>query len=210
VILPDPRDGRDRTYVFDGDSIRGVVFGGLYIEITRSVLPLAIARAAAGRFGPLAAISATTASWSSDAMAFGSTLSVLCAEDWRQTVAGQPSGRTGFMGDLYFRTFDAACRAWPSRPVPAEMFAPFVSSAAALAISGTLDPVTPPALAAQTIAQFEISVHLVIPGAFHTNSTNPCAARVIAAFLEAPASGGRDHSCLRDAGRSRFVITPAD
>ncbi len=210
VTRPDPRTGTPKTYVFDGDSIRGAVFGGLYIELTRSLLPLAIVRAAKSEFGPLLAISATTGSWSSDTMALGSTLSVVCAEDWRQALAAPPSQRSGgFMGDLYFRTFNAACEAWPSEPVPSSMFETFESSAAALAVSGTLDPVTPPDLAEQALAQFKTSVHLVIPGAFHTNAAHPCVARVVAAFIEDPVSGGRDHSCLRDAARPNFVGVPA-
>ena len=210
VTLPDPRTGTPKTYVFDGDSIRGAVFGGLYIELTRSLLPLAIVRAAESEFGPLLAISATTGSWSSDTMALGSTLSVVCAEDWRQALAAPPSQRSGgFMGDLYFRTFNAACEAWPSEPVPSSMFETFESSAAALAVSGTLDPVTPPALAERALAQFKTSVHLIVPGAFHTNAAHRCTARVVAAFLQDPVSGGRDHSCLGDAARPTFVGIPA-
>jgi pimeloyl-ACP methyl ester carboxylesterase len=206
VTLPDPRTGRSKTYLFDSDSIRGAVFGGLYVELTRSLLPLAIVRAAEGEFGPLLAISATTGSWSSDTMALGSTFSVVCAEDWRQALAAPPSQRSGgFMGDLYFRTFDAACENWPSEPVPSIMYETFDSSAAALAVSGTLDPVTPPDLAEQALAQFQTSVHLVIPGAFHTNPARPCVARVVAAFLEDPVAGGRDHGC----GRPNFVGTAA-
>ena len=206
VTLPDPRSGKPKTYVLDGDSIRGAVFGGLYVELTRSLLPLAIARAAESELGPLLAISATTGSWSSDTMALGSTFSVVCAEDWRQALAAPPSQRSGgFMGDLYFRTFNAACEAWPSEPVPSGMFETFASSAAALAVSGTLDPVTPPALAERALAQFKTSVHLVIPGAFHTNAVHRCTARVVAAFLEDPAAGGRDHSCLGNAARPTFV-----
>jgi len=209
VTLPDPRTGKRKTYVFDGDSIRGAVFGGLYIELTRSLLPLAIVRAAEGEFGPLLAISATTGSWSSDTMALGSTFSVICAEDWRQALDVSPSQRSGgFIGDLYFRTFNAACQAWPSKPVPPVMFETFHSSAAALAISGTLDPVTPPDVAEQALSQFETSVHVVIPGAFHTNFSNPCVARIVAAFLEDPISGGRDHSCLRHAAPPNFVGAP--
>jgi pimeloyl-ACP methyl ester carboxylesterase len=195
--------------LFDGDSIRGAVFGGLYIELTRSLLPLAIRSAAEGDFGPLLAISATTGSWSSDTMALGSTFSVICAEDWRQALAASPSQRSGgFMGDLYFRTFNAACEAWPSRPVPAVMLERFESSAAALAVSGTLDPVTPPDLAEQALAQFKTAVHRVIPGGFHTDAADPCVARVVAAFLADPVGGGRDHTCLREAASPTFVQMP--
>jgi hypothetical protein len=205
VRLADPRSGKRTTYVLDGDSIRGAVFGGLYVELTRSVLPLAIVRAAASDFAPLIAISTTTSSWSSDTMALGSTFSVLCAEDWRQALAAPAAQRRGgFMGDLYFRTFDAACAVWPSQPVPAAMFERFKSSAAALAVSGALDPVTPPTLAEQAIAQFATAVHVVIPGGFHTNSSDPCVARIVAAFIDDPTNGGRDHSCLGNGSRANF------
>jgi len=109
------------------------------------------------------------------------------------------------MGDLYFRTFNAACEAWPSEPVPRSMFETFASSAAALAVSGTLDPVTPPTLAESALAQFKTSVHLVIPGAFHTNPTHRCVTRVVAEFIEDPLVGGRDHGCLGDAPHPTFV-----
>jgi pimeloyl-ACP methyl ester carboxylesterase len=210
VVLPDPRSGKPKTYIFDGDSIRGAVFGGLYIELTRSLLPLAIVRAAAGEFGALLAISATTGSWSSDTMALGSTFSVLCAEDWRQALAAPAAQRSGgFMGDLYFRTFNAACEAWPSQPVPAVMLERFESSVAALAVSGELDPVTPPDVAEQALAQFTTSVHIVIPGGFHTNPAHPCVARVVAEFIADPVAGGRDHGCLRVAARPDLVGAPA-
>jgi pimeloyl-ACP methyl ester carboxylesterase len=206
VTLPEPRSGRPQTYVFDGDAVRGLVFGGLYVSLTRAMLPLAIAHGDKGDFAPLLAVGAATGSWSGDTMALGETFSVLCAEDWRQSRDAPLTERSGgFMSDYYFRSFDAACRAWPSEPIPADMRTPFRSAVPALAISGALDPVTPPELAEQTLAQFDTSVHLVIPGGYHTNSTNPCAARVMAAFIEAPATGGRDQSCVREAAAPRFA-----
>jgi pimeloyl-ACP methyl ester carboxylesterase len=210
VTWADPRNGKIKAYVFDGDSIRGAVFGGLYVELTRSLLPLAIDRAAASDFAPLLAISATTGSWSNDTMALGSTFSVLCSEDWRQALAITAAQRSGgFMRDLYFRTFNAACEVWPSQPVPDAMLERFQSAAAALAVSGTLDPVTPPELAEQAISQFATSVHVVVPGGFHTNSGNACVARLVAAFIEDPASGGRDQSCLGDAPPPSFAAAGA-
>jgi hypothetical protein len=88
------------------------------------------------------------------------------------------------------------------------MLRPIQSRIPALAISGELDPVTPPSLADETLAQFATRVHAVVPDGFHTNSANSCVAKIIASFLDDPMQGGRDHACLARSPRPHFLTSP--
>jgi pimeloyl-ACP methyl ester carboxylesterase len=135
---------------------------------------------------------------------------MLCAEDWALARDAGPARRTGgFMRDGYYEIFDEGCELWPHETLPASMQQPFTTDVPALAISGELDPVTPPELAEQALRQFATSVHLVVPRGFHTNSHDPCVARIIASFLDDPVSGGREHGCVEATPPLRFLTGPS-
>ena len=109
------------------------------------------------------------------------------------------------MRDSYYRGFVLFCAEWPTVPLPPEMLAPLAGGVPALVISGDADPVTPPSLGEAALAQFTPRVHAIVPGGFHTNSSNPCVASIIAAFLADPHTGGRDHVPRARGVPPRFV-----
>ena len=111
------------------------------------------------------------------------------------------------MRDSYYRAYAAACEGWPTDSLPRDMLDPIKSGVPALAISGEVDPATPPSLGEETLAQFVTRVHVVVPDGYHTNSANPCVAGIMAAFIANPALGGRDHECLeRAVPKPRFHV----
>jgi pimeloyl-ACP methyl ester carboxylesterase len=180
----------------------------LYARTTTELLPFAIDSAARGNFTPLVGI--LGAMTGDETVALGAQFSMLCAEDWRVARDAGAAARTGgFMRDGYYEIFTPTCETWPTAALPPAMLAPFSSNVPALAISGDSDPVTPPHLASRALEQFESSVHLVVRPGFHTNSANPCVARIIASFLADPATGGRDHACIEATPRLRFVTSPS-
>jgi pimeloyl-ACP methyl ester carboxylesterase len=206
-----PDTGRAAHLALDRDAVASLVRGALYVELTRSLLPLAITEAARGRVEPLVALGAATGEWATGTMALGFTLGIVCSEDLAQSARGDPTElSTGFVRDSYYRGFTLFCADWPTSPIPSEMLAPIASDVPALVISGEADPATPPALGLTTLAQFATGVHAIVPGGFHTNSANPCVASIIAAFLDDPSTGGRDHQCLaRAAAPPSFFIAAA-
>jgi pimeloyl-ACP methyl ester carboxylesterase len=145
-------------------------------------------------------------------MALGFTLGIVCSEDLAQSARGDAAELSaGFVRDSYYRSFELFCSEWPTTPLPAEMFAPIAAAIPALVISGEADPVTPPSLGEATLAQFAPGVHAIVPRGFHTNTSNPCVASIIAAFLVDPSTGGRDHACLeRTAPPPSFFIAAAE
>jgi pimeloyl-ACP methyl ester carboxylesterase len=204
-----PRTGAMSEIAIDRDGVVGLVRGALYVGMTRALAPYAIVAAARGDPKPLVALGAATAEWSADTMSLGAMLGIICGEDQALARKSAPARLSfGFMRDSYFRYFAAACSVWPHRELPAAMFKPLSSSVPALAISGEADPVTPPASGEATLKQFSRRVHVVIPNGFHTNSSNPCVARIIAQFLNDPLAGGRDHSCANRVRAPRFITSP--
>jgi hypothetical protein len=64
-----------------------------------------------------------------------------------------------------------------------------------LLVSGTLDPVTPPAFGAETAKFLSRSVHVVVPGA-HIPS-DPCIDSMEKAFLQAADPRAVDQRCVK-------------
>jgi pimeloyl-ACP methyl ester carboxylesterase len=179
----------------------------LYGRSTTEMLPFSIHAAARGDYAPLLGIYGAVSGDAS--VAFGAQFSMLCAEDYVLARDAGTAARTGgFMRDGYYEAFAKTCAEWPTRPLPPAMYETFSSAVPVLAISGDRDPVTPPELAAQALKQFATSVHVILRPGFHTNSANPCVARIIASFLSDPVAGGRDHGCVATTPPLRFVTTP--
>ncbi|HET7925178.1 MAG TPA: alpha/beta hydrolase, partial [Rhodanobacteraceae bacterium] len=142
----DPVTGEAGVTAFDYFTLTNSLRVALYARATTELLPFAISSAAAGRFAPLLGI---VGGVSSDAsLSIGAQLSMLCAEDWALARDSGSAARTGgFMRDGYYEIFDEGCEIWPHEALPKSMQQPFTADVPALAISGELDPVTPPELA---------------------------------------------------------------
>jgi pimeloyl-ACP methyl ester carboxylesterase len=206
---PDPRDGRLKTGSIDRDGVVALVRGALYVGMTRALVPYAISQGARGDVKPLLALGSATAEWSVETMSLGSMLGIICAEDWAQARRLDPAALNGpFMRHSFYHYFAAACSGWPARELPVSMFAPLSAKSPAMVISGEADPVTPPSQGAAVLKQFASGVHVVIPYAFHTNSSNTCIAELIGAFLDDPMAGGRDQTCVKRVAPPRFITSP--
>ena len=110
--------------------------------------------AASGNFSAFA-----EAYWSRDvnmgrAIAFGTHLSVFCAEDVPfPTDADVDQVTAGtFLGRYLFDEYRNACRAWPRGRIAADARTPVMAPAPTLLVSGAFDPVTPPSFA-ERVAQ---------------------------------------------------------
>lgn len=206
--MPDPRTGEATSIRLDRDVVAGMVRGGLYADFTRSLVPLAIHRAAAGDIRPLMGLAAATASWSTDTMSLGMSMGYMCAEDMEQARRGAAGDVSfGFMRDSYFRFFERACAVWPYEPLPEEMLTRHPIDVPALVISGELDPITPTASGEHAFETFSSGAHVIVAGGQHTNSSDPCIARIMADFLRDPRTGGRDHGCLRERPHQTFLTS---
>jgi pimeloyl-ACP methyl ester carboxylesterase len=113
------------------------------------------------------------------------------------------------MGPEQVQQLVEACRQWPKGPVDADFHAPFTSTAAALLLSGSEDPVTPPGYAVQAQRAFADSKHVVVAGHGHGQLTTPCVDRMIATFIHAGTTKTLDTSCTDKVSPMPFFTTLA-
>ena len=139
VDLADPVTGQPRHFTLTAEALRGLVHAPLYSPALGAMLPHAIDEAAAGRLGPLVALSSSTGSLPTD-LSEGQHYAVICAEDVpRMAPAAGPASDQGAQG-----LYRAVCAHWPRGDVPAAFYTIPKSDSAVLLLSGGLDPVTPP------------------------------------------------------------------
>jgi len=97
----------------------------------------------------------------------------------------------------------AVCDQWPKGSYPADFTQPVTSDVPVLLLSGGLDPVTPPAYAAEVAKTLSASKLVVARGFGHIVSPHACAPRLIAAFVDEAGFGTLDRSCIDFLERSQ-------
>ncbi len=210
ATVADPVTGAPTEATVSRDLLAGVLRVALYQPgLPAMLVPLLIARAEAGDYGPLVALATTFDEGARDAMAEGMLLSVLCAEDVPRFTEQEllQSARGTFVGPRVARIFLDACAAWPRGEVAPGFAEPVRSQAPVLLLSGELDPVTPPAWAEEAARTLPNARHLVVPGIGHGASSVGCVPRLLWEFLEAGSAAGLDGTCVERQRRPPFFVS---
>ena len=76
-----------------------------------------------------------------------------------------------------------------------------------LLLSGSDDPVTPPADAEEARKGLTHSIHLVLQGFGHGQLTAPCVDRLMASFIDRGSVEGLDVSCVKNDRPMPFFLT---
>jgi pimeloyl-ACP methyl ester carboxylesterase len=196
-----------------GHSAFGYAMRGLLYR-RAAELPGLVYQAAAGDFQPLADYYLDRTRWIADPGGVFTTpgmhLSVLCAEDMARlddTVIARETGGT-FLGDSLIRSYVDVCALWPHARLPTTFWEPVASGVPILLISGSRDPVTPPANAEAVARHLSASLHVVFPGAGHV-PMGACALALQRQLIERGSVQGLDTSCVNSEPATRFVVPTA-
>lgn len=200
-----PRTGNEMEVEITRQGVVLVLRGALYNAETSRLVPLAIARASQGDYGPLLALSDPWADLE-EAMSVGMMFSVLCAEDisWVTEADHQGLQAESFLGAAVMEMWGAVCEFWPRGELPAGYHDPVVSDKPVLVLSGSEDPVTPPRWGASVAEHLPNSIHLVVPGAAHGTLATGCVPRLMAQFVEEASVEGLDTGCVDALERPLF------
>jgi pimeloyl-ACP methyl ester carboxylesterase len=147
-----------------------------------------------------------------EAFAYGMHNSVACSEDTpfiERAKLDLAALNATHMGAEQVQQLIDACQDWPKGVVDADLHAPLRSAAAALLLSGSDDPVTPPAYAEVALRGFADGKHVIIAGHGHGQLTAPCVDRVIASFIRAGTAKDLDTSCTQKLPPMPFFTTLA-
>jgi pimeloyl-ACP methyl ester carboxylesterase len=166
-----------------------------YAPLASSILPLLLHEADQGRYEGLMSLSKMLGGTMSDAMMYGMQLSVVCTED----AAGlhvDDAMASSILGNSLVDLMQAQCAVWPRGAVPKDFHAPLATKVPALLLTGELDPVTPPAYAAQVVKSLPNGRSLVLRGQGHNVIAVGCTPKLFAQFLESADAKALDAKCL--------------
>ncbi|MEO8536739.1 MAG: alpha/beta fold hydrolase, partial [Betaproteobacteria bacterium] len=204
VTLRDPRTGAMRDIRVDFDRVVGALQPLTYTPEAASLIPELLELAREGDFAPLVAASLVVIGDLPEAFNAALHFSVTCAEDVaRLTPAERRDGTPDERVRALARHAVAVCDRWPTGSFPADFATPLTSNVPTLLLSGGLDPVTPPAYAAEVARTLPRSRQLVATGFGHIVSPHACAPRLIAAFVDAAGFDTLPKSCIEFLGGTR-------
>src|ERR1700730_6541521 len=211
VALADPSSGHPTRLTFTTAHLATVLRLASYTPEYAALLPLMLDDAAAHQdYAPLAAQFLLVERGYAEALATGMHNSVVCTEDvpfYDLRAIDRERLADTFLGTLQLDGLDTVCRIWPHGPIDADFHAPLASDVPALLLSGSDDPVTPPAFAALAARGFSRGLSIVLGGFGHGQLTAPCMDRVLAQFLARASVVGLDVSCTRRARPMPFFTS---
>ena len=203
VTVADPSTGEATRFSFSTAHLATVLRLGSYTAEYAALLPLLLDEAAAHQdYVPLAAQFLLIERGYGEALASGMHNSVVCAEDvpfYDARAIDRARLADTFLGTLQLDGLESVCRIWPHGPIDADLHAPLQSDVPALLLSGSDDPVTPPAFAQLAVRGFPHGLAIVLDGFGHGQLTAPCMDRVLAQFLARASVVGLDLDCTRRA-----------
>ena len=178
----------------------------LYIPIYWRWLPLMIHEMNSTNFGPFASLAHANAAGLVGQLAGGMSLSVVCAEDVPFITEDDIKSNTAgtFYGDYRLRTSMKSCELWPKAKVPSSFTQPVKSDAPVLMVTGDLDPVAPPWLAAAAARLLPNSRHISIHNTGH-HFRFECVDDLLVEFLAKGSAKGLDDSCVKSIERPPFM-----
>lgn len=211
VTVADPQTGEARAFSFTSEHLATVLRLASYASEYAALLPLLLHAADADQdYSPLAAQFLLIERAYSASVATGMHNSVVCAEDvpfYRLAAIDRERLAATFLGTTQLDGLLAVCRIWPRGPVDADFHEPLASAVPALLLSGSDDPVTPPAYAEVARRALTGSRHLVLEGFGHGELTAPCVDRLMSEFLERASAAALDASCIENARPQAFFTS---
>lgn len=198
VTVIDPADGRPAEVTLTRDAVAAALRGPLYAPALAAALPHAVGEALAGRWTPLVGLAGALGGGSrAGEVALGMHFSVVCAEDLPRLGSAPLAGD---FGEAMAAPYRRLCADWPRAPLPAGYGVLAPSPAPVLALSGGLDPVTPPRHGARVVAALGARArHVVAPNAGHGLMTLGCGRELLHRFIDAESDSAAlaiDASCI--------------
>ena len=209
--MPDPRSGELRTVVFGPSHLAGVLRLSSYSTPTAALLPLAMHEAVAkDNYLPLASTLLMQLDTVPDSIAAGMHHSVVCAEDL-PFIGEVDRARLAatYIGADLIDPLRRICAIWPRGPIDADLREPLQSTVPVLLLSGSADPVTPPAYAETALRGLSVARHVVLQDEGHGQLGANCMDRVLRDFIATPVPGKLDLKCLEKRSPSPFFTSMA-
>lgn len=209
LTVPDPLTAKPRRLTLTRQAFAGGVRLLTYTSETTSLLPLLIDQGARDNLKPLAALVTMINNSLTQSLSQGMYFSVLCTEDvpfYGPDVLKKAAARHTYLGEQTLGALNTACGIWPHGVIRPQFKKPVVSQKPVLLLSGSNDPITPPANAAHAAKTLANSVSIVVAGQGHGNAWRGCLPRVMAAFVASASVKKLDTACVKRIRPTPFFL----
>jgi pimeloyl-ACP methyl ester carboxylesterase len=207
--IVDPVTGSVSHVPLGGDTFSAWLRQPLYNALTASLVPQAVASAASGDFGTLAALNLSVSGDVFDQLSLGMHLSVVCSEDMAHVSEADIAAvmHTRFK-DSFYRFYQTMCDSWRERFVPDSFFQPLVSDRPILMLEGGRDPATPPRHAMSLLPTLSKARLIISPYLGHGISSTGCAPDLIEQFIRNADATALKAQCLESMPAAPFFMPP--
>lgn len=210
TVLIDPVTGAPKNVKFSLDDLRVALRLFAYRSETQAMIPLLIQQAAdRENYAPLAIQARAIVDELDRQFAIGMQNSVTCSEDVPGIVdsaALRESLDQTYLGADTLRALLATCEVWPAGFVDDDLRELVRSDVPVLALSGELDPITPPRDVDGLIKRLTRGRHIVVPGAGHGVVASGCLPRLVDEFLDAGDAKALETGCVDRIKAFPFVV----
>ncbi len=209
VELAHPVTGRFETVSFGHLELAGAIRLLAYQPSTIAMIPLLVSEAAAGRFEPLAAQYLLTMTSLSESLALGMHNAVMCSEDvplYGELDIDTRALNASYIGAVQLEALEAICSVWPQGPVDDDFKVPLSNGIPTLLLSGSADPITPPAYADVAARDLRRAWLLTQQHQGHGQLPVGCLPRLFDKFVSLASLDGVDLRCREKAFVMPFFV----
>jgi pimeloyl-ACP methyl ester carboxylesterase len=210
VKITHPRTQEKVVVHMTAQDFSGVVRLSLYSRDLSSLLPQVISEADAGDYSVLASLIYLAKSKSEMAgINYGMHYTVVCNEDYSLYKDKPAENSNLFLNASMVQKYSEICEHWPRAQLPDDYWEPIKSDLPVLALSGAVDPVTPPYWGELVKSGLTNFTHIIAPGGHHIVSSEGCTAQLITAFIAKGDAKTLDASCAKNIQPLAIYIPPS-
>ena len=209
IRLSNPINGEYESLRFGRNELAAAVRLLAYHPHSIAMLPLLVSEAADGNYRPLAAQYQMTVASLSDSLAIGMHNSVMCSEDapfYDALDTDEQALSASYIGPVQMQALEAICSVWPTGPVDDDFKMPLAVNIPTLLLSGSADPITPPAYADIAARNLKRAWLLTLEDQGHGQIAVGCMPRVVEQFIAAASFDGVDARCRHDSFVMPFFL----
>lgn len=202
VQMPDPVTGALSDVTLD--YMRFAIATRLlsYSPDSVALLPLLLHEAERNaHLAPLAAQAVMIENSLGEALSFGMHNSVVCTEDvpfYAQQDIDMGALRSTYLGASQVELLQSICEVWPAGVIDANFKEPVRSELPVLLMSGSADPITPPAYAERAATSLPNHLHLVGKDMGHIMAPLGCVPRLLARYVNDASLENLDSACVQE------------
>ncbi|BFM12360.1 alpha/beta fold hydrolase [Simiduia litorea] len=198
-----PTSLQPQRFQLDPSKLFQLTMSNLYSQQQRQLLPVVFNQAHQKNYAPMAGLLAASGD---NGIYSGLMVNIVCNEDIRRATPAQLQQDTNTpFGDVSIKFWQSLCETWPAYALNDDYYLPIKSDIPVLALSGELDPVTPPAWGNLAVEHLPNATHLIAKNAGHIVGLKGCGPKLVRQFLNQPNQPLENADCLAKLPMVKFM-----